>query len=381
MTVFYQILFSSVLRHMDAEKVHKLSFAALRGVTAVPGVSEAMTRVLGPREPELTVHALGREFPGPLGLAAGFDKNAESPRGLAALGFGFVEVGTVTAHPQPGNPRPRLARLVADRAIVNRMGFNNEGSALVAERLHHDRDREGPVVGVNIGKTKVTPEEEAPADYALSALRLAPYADYMVINVSSPNTPGLRNLQGVERLRPLVGAVRESLAEAGRSDLPLLVKIAPDLADEDVDAVADFALAEGLDGIIATNTTISREGLESSAEQVEAAGGGGLSGAPLKRRSLEVLRRLRAKVGDRVTLIAVGGIETPEDAWARIRAGATLVQGYTGLIYGGPLWPRRVHRGLARLVRSAGYRSIEEAIGVDAPAPALKVVGDTATAG
>ncbi|MEC3892258.1 quinone-dependent dihydroorotate dehydrogenase [Nocardiopsis alba] len=381
MTVFYQILFSSVLRHMDAEKVHKLSFAALRGVTAVPGVSEAMTRVLGPREPELTVHALGREFPGPLGLAAGFDKNAESPRGLAALGFGFVEVGTVTAHPQPGNPRPRLARLVADRAIVNRMGFNNEGSALVAERLHHDRDREGPVVGVNIGKTKVTPEEEAPADYALSALRLAPYADYMVINVSSPNTPGLRNLQGVERLRPLVGAVRESLAEAGRSDLPLLVKIAPDLADEDVDAVADFALAEGLDGIIATNTTISREGLESSAEQVEAAGGGGLSGAPLKRRSLEVLRRLRAKVGDRVTLIAVGGIETPEDAWARIRAGATLVQGYTGLIYGGPLWPRRIHRGLARLVRSAGYRSIEEAIGVDAPAPALKVVGDTATAG
>jgi dihydroorotate dehydrogenase len=332
MTVFYQILFSSVLRHMDAEKVHKLSFAALRGVTAVPGVSEAMTRVLGPREPELTVHALGREFPGPLGLAAGFDKNAESPRGLAALGFGFVEVGTVTAHPQPGNPRPRLARLVADRAIVNRMGFNNEGSALVAERLHHDRDREGPVVGVNIGKTKVTPEEEAPADYALSALRLAPYADYMVINVSSPNTPGLRDLQGVERLRPLVGAVRESLAEAGRSDLPLLVKIAPDLADEDVDAVADFALAEGLDGIIATNTTISREGLESSAEQVEAAGGGGLSGAPLKRRSLEVLRRLRAKVGDRVTLIAVGGIETPEDAWARIRAGATLVQGYTGLI-------------------------------------------------
>ncbi|MET9709714.1 quinone-dependent dihydroorotate dehydrogenase [Nocardiopsis alba] len=381
MTVFYQILFSSVLRHMDAEKVHKLSFAALRGVTAVPGVSEAMTRVLGPREPELTVHALGREFPGPLGLAAGFDKNAESPRGLAALGFGFVEVGTVTAHPQPGNPRPRLARLVADRAIVNRMGFNNEGSALVAERLHHDRDREGPVVGVNIGKTKVTPEEEAPADYALSALRLAPYADYMVINVSSPNTPGLRDLQGVERLRPLVGAVRESLAEAGRSDLPLLVKIAPDLADEDVDAVADFALAEGLDGIIATNTTISREGLESSAEQVEAAGGGGLSGAPLKRRSLEVLRRLRAKVGDRVTLIAVGGIETPEDAWARIRAGATLVQGYTGLIYGGPLWPRRIHRGLARLVRSAGYRSIEEAIGVDAPAPALKVVGDTATAG
>ncbi|WP_460774588.1 quinone-dependent dihydroorotate dehydrogenase [Nocardiopsis nanhaiensis] len=375
MAVFYQILFSSVLRHMDAEKVHKLSFAALRGVTALPGAAEAMGKVLGPREPELTVHALGREFPGPLGMAAGFDKNAESPRGLAALGFGYVEVGTVTAQPQPGNPKPRLFRLVADRAIVNRMGFNNEGSALVAERLHHQSG--GPVVGVNIGKTKVTPEDEAPADYALSALRLAPYADYMVINVSSPNTPGLRNLQGVEQLRPLVAAVRDALTEAGRSELPLLVKIAPDLADEDVDAVADLALAEGLDGIIATNTTISRAGLDSSGTEVDAAGAGGLSGAPLKERSLEVLRRLRAKVGDRVTLVAVGGIETPGDAWARIRAGATLVQGYTGLIYGGPLWPRRIHRGLARLVRASGYSSVQEAVGSDAPAPVLKVVQGT----
>ena len=378
MTVFYQILFSSVLRHMDAEKVHKLTFAALRGVAAVPGVADTAAKVLGPREPELTVHALGREFPGPLGMAAGFDKNAESPRGLAALGFGYVEVGTVTAHPQPGNPKPRLFRLVSDRAIVNRMGFNNEGSALVAERLHHQR--KGPLVGINIGKTKVTPEAEAPADYALSALRLAPYADYMVINVSSPNTPGLRNLQGVEQLLPLVTAVRESLAEAGRPELPLLVKIAPDLADEDVDAVADLALTEGLDGIIATNTTISRAGLDASEAEVEAAGAGGLSGAPLKERSLEVLRRLRAKVGDRVTLVAVGGIETPEDAWARIRAGATLVQGYTGLIYGGPLWPRRIHRGLAKLVRAAGYSSIQEAVGSDAPAPALKVVQETSEA-
>lgn len=373
--MFYQILFSSVLRHMDAEKVHKLSFAALRGVTALPGAAEAMGKVLGPREPELTVHALGREFPGPLGMAAGFDKNAESPRGLAALGFGYVEVGTVTAQPQPGNPKPRLFRLVADRAIVNRMGFNNEGSALVAERLHHQSG--GPVVGVNIGKTKVTPEDEAPADYALSALRLAPYADYMVINVSSPNTPGLRNLQGVEQLRPLVAAVRDALTEAGRSELPLLVKIAPDLADDDVDAVADLALAEELDGIIATNTTISRAALDSSGTEVEAAGAGGLSGAPLKERSLEVLRRLRAKVGDRVTLVAVGGIETPGDAWARIRAGATLVQGYTGLIYGGPLWPRRIHRGLARLVRASGYSSVQEAVGSDAPAPVLKVVQGT----
>lgn len=376
--MFYQILFRSVLRHLDAEKAHKLSFAALRGAAAVPGVAAAMDRVLGPREPELTVRALGQEFPGPLGLAAGFDKNAESPDGLAALGFGFVEIGTVTAQPQPGNPKPRLFRLVQDRAIVNRMGFNNEGSALVAERLHHQRGRHRPVLGVNIGKTKVTPEAEAPADYATSARRLARYADYMVVNVSSPNTPGLRDLQSVAQLRPLLAAVREALAESGHASLPLLVKIAPDLADEDIDAVADLALAEGLDGIIATNTTISREGLLASDDEVAAAGAGGLSGAPLKQRSLEVLRRLRARVGGQVTLIAVGGIETPEDAWARIRSGATLVQGYTGLIYGGPFWPRRIHRGLARLVRVAGYASVGEAVGVDAPAPALALAEDPA---
>ncbi|WP_306367064.1 quinone-dependent dihydroorotate dehydrogenase [Nocardiopsis sp. CC223A] len=365
--MFYQILFSSVLRHLDAETIHKVSFGALRCAAAVPGVAAAAERVLGPREPELTVHAFGREFPGPLGLAAGFDKNAEGPRALGALGFGFVEIGTVTAQPQSGNPRPRLARLVKDRAIVNRMGFNNEGSALVAERLHHRRGGPGPILGINIGKTKVTPEEEAEGDYALSARRLAPYADYMVVNVSSPNTPGLRDLQSVGRLRPILSAVRGALADAGRPELPLLVKIAPDLADEDVDAVADLALELGLDGVIATNTTVSRAGLASSPAEVEAAGGGGLSGTPLKDRSLEVLRRLRARVGDRVTLIAVGGIDTPEDAWARIRAGATLVQGYTGMIYGGPLWPRRIHRGLARLVRAAGYTSIADAVGSEVP--------------
>ncbi|MBE2997448.1 quinone-dependent dihydroorotate dehydrogenase [Nocardiopsis sp. HNM0947] len=364
MSVFYQILFRSALRHMDAETVHHLSFAAVRAAAAVPGVAPAMHRFLGPREPELTVHAFGREFPGPLGLAAGFDKNGESPQGLAALGFGFVEIGTVTAHPQPGNPKPRLFRLVEDRAILNRMGFNNEGSALVAERLHH-MEGPRPLLGVNIGKTKVTPEEEAPADYALSAHRLAEYADYMVVNVSSPNTPGLRDLQSVERLRPLLRSVREALAESGHADLPLLVKIAPDLADEDVDAVADLALSENLAGVIATNTTISREGLATDAETVDELGPGGLSGAPLKERSLEVLRRLRERAGERLTLVAVGGIETADDAWARIRAGATLVQGYTGLIYGGPLWPRRVHRGLAALTRSAGYRSVGDAVGAD----------------
>ncbi|SJZ61679.1 dihydroorotate oxidase A [Marinactinospora thermotolerans DSM 45154] len=365
--VLYQLLFHAVLRRMDAEQAHHLSFAALRASANVPGVAEAMRRVLGPRDPELRIHALGREFAGPLGLAAGFDKNAHGVAGLVALGFGHVEVGTVTARPQPGNPKPRLFRLVADRAIVNRMGFNNEGSAVVSERLRAHRARHGRrhVIGANIGKTKVVPENEAIADYVTSARRFADVADYLVVNVSSPNTPGLRNLQAVEHLRPLLTEVRRTLDDAGHPELPLLVKIAPDLADADIDAVADLALELGLHGIIATNTTIAREGLRTDPAQVDAAGAGGLSGAPLKHRSLEVLKRLRARVGDRIVLIAVGGVETPVDAWLRIRAGATLVQGYTGLIYGGPLWPRRIHKGLARLARAAGYASVADAVGVD----------------
>jgi dihydroorotate dehydrogenase len=295
----------------------------------------------------LRVRALGLEFPGPLGLAAGFDKDARGTRGLAALGFGFVEVGTVTARAQPGNPRPRMFRLTADRALVNRMGFNNAGAAAAAARL--GRARGGPVVGVNIGKTRAVPDADAAADYAASARAVAAVADYVVVNVSSPNTPGLRDLQAADRLRPVLVAVRAALdaAVSGRR-VPLLVKIAPDLADADVDAVADLALELGLDGIIATNTTVSRDGLASPAAEVAAAGAGGLSGPPLRARSLAVLRRLHARAGDRLVLIAVGGIETPDDAWERLRAGATLVQAYTAFVYGGPLWPRRMHAGLAR---------------------------------
>jgi dihydroorotate dehydrogenase len=295
----------------------------------------------------LRVRALGLEFPGPLGLAAGFDKDARGTRGLAALGFGFVEVGTVTARAQPGNPRPRMFRLTADRALVNRMGFNNAGAAAAAARLA--RARGGPVVGVNIGKTRAVPDADAAADYAASARAVAAVADYVVVNVSSPNTPGLRDLQAADRLRPVLVAVRAALdAAAPGRRVPLLVKIAPDLADADVDAVADLALELGLDGIIATNTTTSRDGLASPAAEVAAAGAGGLSGPPLRARSLAVLRRLHARAGDRLVLIAAGGIETPDDAWERLRAGATLVQAYTGFVYGGPLWPRRMHAGLAR---------------------------------
>ena len=307
-------------------------------------------RALAPRDPALRVHALGLDLASPLGLAAGFDKDAAHADALSALGFGFVEIGTVTAHAQPGNPRPRMFRLPDDRALVNRMGFNNAGAQAAAARLARARDP-GVVVGVNIGKTKVA--DDAPADYRESARTLAPHADYLVINVSSPNTPGLRDLQAVEQLEPLIAATRAGMADAGAA-VPLLVKIAPDLADADVDAVADLVLRTGLDGIVATNTTISREGLRSSAEAVAAAGAGGLSGAPLADRSLAVLRRLRERLGDGPAIVSVGGVESAADVAARLAAGATLVQAYTAFVYGGPLWPRRVQRGLARQLRAAG---------------------------
>jgi dihydroorotate dehydrogenase len=354
----YRLLYRMVLRRVPAEAAHLAAFGLIRvfgWVARVPGAARLLGRWLGPRDPVLRVRALGLEFPGPLGLAAGFDKDARGTRGLAALGFGFVEVGTVTARAQPGNPRPRMFRLTADRALVNRMGFNNAGAAAAATQLGRSRGRRargGPVVGVNIGKTRAVPDADAAADYAASARAVAAVADYVVVNVSSPNTPGLRDLQAADRLRPVLVAVRSALDAAvpGRPEgrVPLLVKIAPDLADADVDAVADLALELGLDGIIATNTTVSRDGLASPAAEVAAAGAGGLSGPPLRARSLAVLRRLHARAGDRLVLIAAGGIETPDDAWERLRAGATLVQAYTAFVYGGPLWPRRMHAGLAR---------------------------------
>ena len=361
----YGFLFRWVLSRIPAETAHHLSVTLLRILTAVPGVTWLMRRLLGPADPALRVRALGIDLPGPLGLAAGFDKDAVACDALAALGFGFVEIGTVTCHPQPGNPKPRLFRLTQDRALINRMGFNNGGSAEVAARLRR-RQGQPAVVGVNIGKTKAIPESSAIADYVTSAERLADMASYLVINVSSPNTPGLRDLQAVEHLRPLLTEAREALDRTSRRRVPLLVKVAPDLADTDLDALADLAVELGLDGIIATNTTISRDGLRTDAATVSELGAGGLSGVPLKDRSLQVLRRLHARVGDRLVLVASGGIDDADDAWARIRAGATLIQGYTGLIYGGPLWPRQIHRGLAERVKAAGFSTIREAIGTGA---------------
>ena len=360
----YRLLYWLVLQRLPAEATHRVSFAMLRALAKLPGVTAVLRRLFTFRAPELRVRAFGRELPGPLGLAAGFDKDANGVAALLAIGFAFVEVGTITAEPQPGNPKPRLFRLPRDRALINRLGFNNAGAAAAARRLAHRGDG---TVGVNIGKTKRVAEADAIDDFTASAERLAPFADYLVVNVSSPNTPGLRDLQAVDKLRPLLAAVRAACDVASpMRRVPLLVKIAPDLADDDIDAVADLALELGVDGIIATNTTIARGGLATAESRVAKLGAGGLSGAPLKARSLAVLRRLRARVGSRLTLVAVGGIENADDAWDRIRAGATLVQSYTGFIYGGLTWPRRIHMQLAAKLRAAKLSSIEQAIGVDA---------------
>ncbi|HET7358494.1 MAG TPA: quinone-dependent dihydroorotate dehydrogenase [Nocardioidaceae bacterium] len=359
----YRWLFDRVLVHTDAETAHRVAFRAIRAARPVlAGLDGLAHRRLDRRpsgEAGQPVEAMGLRFPGVLGLAAGFDKNAVGIDALAALGFSFVEVGTVTGEPQPGNPRPRLFRLPADRAVVNRMGFNNDGAEVVAGRLARRAARpladpskgtgRRVVLGVNIGKTKLVAEDEAVADYEKSARLLAPYADYLVVNVSSPNTPGLRDLQAVALLRPLLEAVRRAADAAAGRHVPLLVKIAPDLSDDDVLAVADLAVEIGLDGIVATNTTVSRQGLASPETQVSTVGAGGLSGAPLQERSRDVLRLLRERVGPDLTIVSVGGIETPEEGLVRLEAGATLLQAYTGFVYGGPTWPRRFARELARL--------------------------------
>lgn len=360
----YKIFFNLVFKHMDPEKAHHLAFRWIRLAVRVPVLRTFVAAALAPRFKELRTEAFGLRMHGPFGLAAGFDKNAVGVDGMAMLGFDHIEIGTVTGEAQPGNPRKRLFRLVPDRALINRMGFNNEGSLAVAARLASREPVFKTVVGVNIGKTKVVSEAEAVGDYVKSAERLAPFADYLVVNVSSPNTPGLRNLQAVDHLRPLLTAVREAADRiVAHRRVPLLVKIAPDLADEDVDAVADLAVELGLDGIIATNTTIAREGLRSDAALVKETGG--LSGAPLKERSMEVLRRLYARVGDRITLVGVGGVENAEDVWQRILAGATLVQGYSAFVYEGPFWNRAIHKGLAARLRTSPYATLADAVGAD----------------
>jgi dihydroorotate dehydrogenase len=336
--MIYKLIFNTFFKHLDAELAHHLGMFVIR-LLGITGLSNLL-RVKSKHE----VQSMGLNFYSPFGLAAGFDKNAVAIKALGDLGFSHVEVGTVTAVAQPGNEKPRLFRLIPDRALINRMGFNNAGALQVANRIEKTRKRWGknlPVIGVNIGKSRVVEVEQAVDDYRTSARILAPQADYLAVNVSSPNTPGLRSLQSVEALEPILKAVvQESLGK------PVLVKIAPDLVDQDIVAVAKLAKKLKLAGVIATNTTISRFGLNTSVERIEEFGSGGLSGAPLKQRSLEVLDILRKQLPGEMTIISVGGVETPADVRERLARGANLVQGYTGFIYYGPLWARKIAKQL-----------------------------------
>ncbi|MFM6978009.1 MAG: quinone-dependent dihydroorotate dehydrogenase [Micrococcales bacterium] len=336
--MFYKIIFKLFFKNVDAEVAHHMGMFVIRLLGAT-----GLSRLLRVKSKH-AVQTMGLHFDSPFGLAAGFDKNAVAIKALGDLGFSHVEVGTVTAIAQDGNEKPRLFRLIPDRALINRMGFNNRGAEAVAKNIAATRGRYGsdlPVIGINIGKSRVVEVEDAVDDYRKSARTLAPLADYIAVNVSSPNTPGLRSLQSVEALEPILRAVMdESLGK------PVLVKIAPDLMDEDIVAVAKLAKKLKLAGVIATNTTISRSHLITDSSVVESRGAGGLSGAPLKRRSLEVLDLLHKNLPSDMTLISVGGVETAAEVKQRIARGATLVQGYSAFIYEGPLWARRIKKQL-----------------------------------
>jgi dihydroorotate dehydrogenase len=356
----YERLARPLLFRVDPELAHELTIAALaRG-------GPALDHAAGLRvdDPRLRRTAFGLDFPNPIGLAAGFDKSARAVPAWGALGFGFAEVGTVTAVPQGGNPRPRVFRLPADGALVNRLGFNNDGAARVAERLARRALRADPhpvPIGVNIGKSRSTPAANAADDYARSADALWPYADYLVVNVSSPNTPGLRDLQEAEALDRILAAV------AAVAPRPLLVKLAPDLAPEAVDEAVDLALERGLAGVVVGNTTLSRKGLRSPAPL--AAEAGGLSGRPLRARSTELVRRVAERAAGRLAVVGVGGVFTADDAWEKLAAGAALVQVYTGFVYGGPRTAWRLNRGLLARMEREGARSLDEIPGRRGSAP------------
>ena len=336
----YRFFYRHGLSHVDAERAHRLGVLAFARLSLVFRAGRAIGLLPAPGA-EATVRAMGIDFPGRVGLAAGMDKNAEAVLGLSASGFGFIEIGTVTARAQPGNERPRSWREKDLRALRNRMGFNNEGADAVARRLAKLRSKRAGrrvILGVNIGKTKVTAPADAASDYAYSARVLSPYADFLVVNVSSPNTPGLRDLQSVDALRPILEHVRAAARDASPDrNVPVLVKIAPDLADADVDAVTDLALDLGLDGIVATNTTIAHD-----------RGEGGLSGPPVHSRAVEVVRRVSERAAGRLVVVGVGGIEDEAGARAFLEAGAVLVQVYTGFVYNGPRWAAKLNVALLR---------------------------------
>ena len=342
----YKSLVKPVLFNLDAERAHHLVFDNLRRAARVPGTPALLRALYDFQHPSLAREVFGLKFPNPVGLAAGFDKNAALTDELATLGFGFVEIGTVTPRPQPGNPQPRLFRLPQDEALVNRMGFNNDGAAVVAARLAQRRNRQ-LIIGGNIGKNKDTPNERAAEDYVAGFEALAEMVDYFVVNVSSPNTPNLRQLQ---EKKPLIELLQQVQArnQARAVPRPLLLKIAPDLTDSQLDDILEIALETKLSGLVATNTTISRDNLSTEPAYVASLGAGGLSGKPLRARATEVIRYLHQKSDGGLPIIGAGGIHSAADAQEKLDAGASLIQLYTGFIYEGPALVSRINRSLVR---------------------------------
>lgn len=362
--MLYRNIGKPVFFKMDPEKAHHLVVGGMERAAMLPGAGTAMRGMYGVKETaDLAVDLFGLHFPTPVGLAAGLDKNARAVMGFSSIGFGFMEVGTVTPKGQPGNELPRLFRLPPDEALINRMGFNNEGAEAMARRLSALKERRIPVA-VNIGKNKITPNEEAHRDYETCIRELFPYGDFFVVNISSPNTPDLRSLQHGSELSSLLEAVMGEMnrqAQVHGGSKPILVKIAPDVSDTELEFMVDTIFRSGVSGIIATNTTLSREGLN----HPNAKEAGGLSGKPLRERSTEIVSRIYRQTGGALPIIGSGGIFTARDAYDKIRAGASLVEIYTALIYEGPEVNRRLHAGLRELLKRDGYGHISEAVGAD----------------
>lgn len=362
--MLYRKFAKPVFFKMDPEKAHHLVIDGIRRSVGIPGGTSLLRSMYGVRETaDLAVDLFGLHFPTPVGLAAGLDKNAEAVDGFSAIGFGFIEVGTVTPLAQPGNEQPRLFRLPPDQALVNRMGFNNKGTAYMAERMISLCNRTIPLA-VNIGKNKATSNEEAYTDYEKCIAALYPYADLFVVNISSPNTPDLRKLQHGSELKELLHAVKTEMgvqaAKSGQSKA-VLVKIAPDVTDVELEYMTEAIAISGVDGVIATNTTILRDGLmHENAKEI-----GGLSGKPLRERSTEVIRSVYRQTEGKMPIIGIGGVFDSHDAYAKIRAGASLVEIYTALIYEGPGVNRKIHAGLRELLRRDGFTHISEAVGAD----------------
>ncbi len=339
----YKVFVRPLLFHFDPEAVHYFTFNFLKIVCKIPGVKFLMLFLYSNREKKLERELFGIKFQSPVGLAAGFDKDAKLIDELACFGFGFIEIGTLTPKPQLGNNKPRLFRLPKDQGLINRMGFNNSGVSLAVNRLK--KRKSNVIIGGNIGKNKVTSNENAFDDYKICFEELYPYVDYFVVNVSSPNTPGLRELQEKEPLKKLLAAVKQ-LSLAKPKPKPILLKIAPDLTDTQLSEIVEILIETKTDGVIATNTTISRDGLATDVNEIKQIGNGGLSGKPLAERSNEVISFLRVRLEKNYPIIGVGGVMSVNDALEKIKAGADLIQIYTGFVYQGPAFVKKINRAL-----------------------------------